>query len=244
MSSVAPPAIPDVPPELNPQLDRRAFSEAFNATGRVHIPNILTPASAARLYRVLQQETPWTVTLNKGQDFLDIEKVSPEERGRLSMSAMDRARARTAFQYIFDNHRLSRNGEPYGNPGHYFVKLVAFLNAPHFLAFMREVTGLAGIAWTDAQATLYRPGDFLTEHDDQTGGHKRLAAYVLNMTPGWRADWGGVLQFPDKDGNIEEGYVPKFNALNVFSVPRAHFVSQVAIYGGFRYSVTGWFHAK
>ena len=77
---------------------------------------------------------------------------------------------------------------------------------------MREVTGLDAIAWTDAQATLYRPGDFLTTHDDETGGHKRLAAYVLNMTPGWRPDWGGILQFLDERGNIEEGYSPAFNA--------------------------------
>jgi len=97
---------------------------------------------------------------------------------------------------------------------------------------------------TDAQATLYRPGDFLTVHDDSIGGHKRLAAYVLNLTPIWRADWGGVLQFLGTDGHVEEGYVPCFNALNVFRVPTQHLVSQVALYGSSRYSITGWFHAR
>ncbi len=109
---------------------------------------------------------------------------------------------------------------------------------------MRELTGLSDISWADAQATLYRPGDFLTVHDDRIGGHKRLAAYVLNMTPGWRADWGGVLQFLDPSGHVAEGYVPTFNALNLFKVPALHSVSQVALYGGLRYSVTGWFHAR
>lgn len=232
----------DVPPELNPRLDRAALTKEFARTGRIHIPDILTEASAVRLYRALHQETPWTVTLNKGQDFLDFEKLTPEERGRMALGAFERAHSN--FQYIFDNHRLSRNGEPYFDPGHYLAKLVAFLNAPHFLAFMREVTGLDAIAWTDAQATLYRPGDFLTTHDDQTGGHKRLAAYVLNMTPGWRPDWGGILQFIDGRGHVAEGYVPAFNALNVFRVPALHAVSQVAFYGGYRYSITGWFHAR
>jgi Rps23 Pro-64 3,4-dihydroxylase Tpa1-like proline 4-hydroxylase len=243
MSSAAPSmALPNIPPELNPALDRSSLAEAFRHSGRLHIPGVLTEPSAVRLFYALQQETPWTVTLNKGSDFLDFERVSPEERGKLAMGAFERARS--AFQYIFDNHRLSRNGEPYGNPGHHLARWVEFVNAPSFLAFMREVTGLDAIAWTDAQATLYRPGDFLTSHDDETGGHKRLAAYVLNLTPGWNPDWGGVLQFFDERGNIAEGFVPTFNALNVFRVPALHSVSQVALYGGYRYSITGWLHAR
>jgi SM-20-related protein len=229
-------------PELNPALDRAALTRRFHAEGRIHIPNVLTRASAERLYRALTQETPWTLTLNKGPHFLDFEKLPPEERTKLAFAAWERARS--GFAYFFDNHRLSRDGEPYADQSHYLAKVVAFLNAPHVLAFMRELTGLSDIAWADAQATLYRQGDFLTVHDDKIGGHKRLAAYVLNMTPGWRADWGGVLQFIDQSGHIAQGYAPAFNALNVFRVPALHSVSQVALYGGLRYSVTGWFHAR
>lgn len=234
---------PDLPPELNPLLETAKLAEDFRRNKRIHIPSILTEASAARLARTLEQETPWSVTFNKGKDFLDVENVTPEERARLSRGAFDRARAE-GFHYIFDNHRLSRNGEPYPNPGHYYAKLVTFLNAPRTLQFMREVTRLGAIAWADAQATLYRQGDFLTGHDDKTGGHKRLAAFVLNMTPAWRPDWGGILQFIDERGQIAEGYVPTYNALNIFQVPAEHLVSQVAFYGGFRYSITGWFHAR
>src|SRR5260370_20315858 len=192
--SSAPPVVQaaDVPLELNPGLDRAALAQEFARSGRIHIPGVLTEPCAVRLYRVLQQETPWTLTLNKGADFLDIEKASPEERGRLALGAFERAHS--AFQYFFDNHRLSRDCEPYPDPDHYLGKLVAFLNTPHFLAFIRALTGLEAIHRTDAQATLYRPGDFLTVHDHKTGGHKRLAAYVLNMTPGWRPAWGGALQ--------------------------------------------------
>ena len=229
-------------PELNPALDRAALGEAFRRTGRIHIPNVLKEASAARLFHCLQKETPWTLTLNKGNDFLDFAKVTPEERARIARGAWERAHAQ--FQYLFDNHRLSVDGEPYPDPNHYLAKLVAFLNAPQLLTAMREITGLEAIVRADAQATLYRPGDFLTAHDDKTGGHKRLAAYVLNMTPGWPPDWGGMLQFLDRDGQVEEGYVPAFNALNVFRVPKGHLVSQVAIFGGSRYSITGWFHAR
>lgn len=234
-------AVPDVPPELNPALSIAELGAAFRARGRIHIPQILTPASAQRLFQALRNETPYRLTLNKGTDFLDFPQLSQEERNKIATGAWQRAQ--TQFQYLFDNHRLSHEGEPYLDRHHYFAKLVAFLNAPHFLNIIRQITGIEGIARTDAQATLYRPGDFLTQHDDRFGGRPRLAAYVFSMTPAWRADYGGVLNFYDAAGNVEEGFVPTFNALNIFRVPAVHSVSQVSLFGGYRYSVTGWFHA-
>jgi hypothetical protein len=234
-------ATTDAVPELNPTLDRGGLSSEFRRKGRVHIQNVLTSSAAERLNRCLVKETKWSVTFNQGADFLDVAYGTLEERSQLALGAMRRA---SGFQYVFDNHRLSRDGEPYPEPAHYFARIVDFLNSRPVLAFVRGVTGLDDIAWADAQATLYRPGDFLTLHDDRTGGHKRQAAYVLNLTPVWRAEWGGILQFLDEAGHIDEGYVPAFNALNLFRVPMLHSVSQVAIFGGLRYSVTGWFHAR
>jgi len=171
----------DVPLELAPAIDRAGLAERFKTTGRVHIPNVLKRAAAERLYKCLSQETKWTVTFNNGQHFLDVENMSQEERMKITLSVWQRAQ--NAFQYLFDNHRLSRTGEPYPDPAHYYATVVQFLNSPQVLSFVREITGLDEIAWADAQATLYRPGDLLTVHDDSTGGHRRLAAYVLNLTP-------------------------------------------------------------
>jgi Rps23 Pro-64 3,4-dihydroxylase Tpa1-like proline 4-hydroxylase len=235
-------SVADVGPELNPALDIARLAAEFRAKGRLHIPAILTPESSRRLYQALAQETPWRLTLNKGGDFLDFPNLAQDERNRIATGAWERAR--TQFQYLFDNHRLSHDGEAYIDPRHYYARFVAFLNAPHFLSVIREITGIGEIVRTDGQATLYRPGDFLTLHDDRYGGRHRLAAYVFNMTPGWKPDWGGVLNFYDARGHVEEGYVPSFNALNIFRVPAWHSVSQVAIFGGYRYSVTGWFHAQ
>jgi Rps23 Pro-64 3,4-dihydroxylase Tpa1-like proline 4-hydroxylase len=156
--------------------------------------------------------------------------VPIEERMKLALQAWQRAQ--NDFQYMFDNHRLSRTGEPYPDPTHYFARVVDFLNAPKTLGFIREITGLPDIAWADAQATLYRPGDFLNVHDDSVSKHRRLVAYVLNMTPAWRPDWGGALNFLGASGHVEEAYVPTFNALNVFRVPAKHFVGNVAPYEG------------
>ena len=64
-------------------------------------------------------------------------------------------------------------------------------------AYAREQEQLWYRQWVYAgRAELVAsPGDFLTVHDDETGGRKRLVAYVLNLTPIWRPDWGGALNF-------------------------------------------------
>ena len=101
------------------------------------------------------------------------------------------------------------------------------------------------LASTISEATRYGPGHFLTAHNDNIAGKNCLAAYVINMTPFWRADWGGNLLFLGKEGHVEEGYVPCFNALNLFRVPQVHMVSHVAPFANARrYSITGWLRAR
>jgi Rps23 Pro-64 3,4-dihydroxylase Tpa1-like proline 4-hydroxylase len=112
------------------------------------------------------------------------------------------------------------------------------------LDLVRRVTGRGDINATSIQATRYRPGHFLNQHDDHND-RRRAAAYVLNMTPHWRWDWGGALLFSDRPGHISEGFLPAFNALNMFAVPQEHQVGFVSPFAGaHRYSITGWFLAR
>lgn len=238
MSEASQPIITDAPPELNPALDRAQLARSFRAPQRIHITNVLTNHSAERVYRALVSETSWTTVHNVKGKTVDLPKLSVDERSKISFAAWEWARSNFAF--LYDNHRLSHDGEPYADQSHYLAKFVAFLNSREFIALMREVTGLAAIAYADAQATLYRPGDFLTRHDDTAGAKNRVAAYVFSFTPKWKPDWGGVLEFLNDRGQITAGYVPEFNSLNVFAVPQVHLVSQVALFGGLRYSITGW----
>jgi SM-20-related protein len=86
------------------------------------------------------------------------------------------------------------------------------------------------------------PGHFLTQHDDSgySEQHRRVA-YVLYLTRGWRADWGGQLQFLDARGDVEEVWMPRFNSLGLFLVPTPHVVTYVAPFATQpRYAITGW----
>lgn len=228
----------DAFPEFNPHLDRVQLAQTFARVGRVQIPSLLTDASARRVYHALERETSWGLVLNEGKKTLEFETVSQEDYQAMAIAAWDRAHS--GFQYFYHYYPLLQNGKILPASDHYLAKLVAFLTAPDVLAFVREVTGLDCTVCLSSTATLFKPLDYLTVHDDGVDGD-RLVAYVLNMTPNWRTDWGGALQFFDRDDHIEEGYLPTFNALNLFRVPKLHSVSQVAAFGGSRYSVSGWF---
>ncbi len=223
---------------VNPGVEPTEFASAFAKRGRVHIPAILTEGCARRLHHALANETPWRLIVNDGPETSEFESVSAEDYRAMAVAAW--ARARSKFQYFHNAYRLYEHGKIYPSSEHYLAKFVALWTAPSFLSFVREVTGLKSLSWVSATATLYRPLDFLTIHDDGLAGGKQVA-YALNLTPKWRPDWGGALQFFDRDDHVEEAFLPSFNALNLFRVPTRHSVAQVSAFGGMRYAISGWF---
>jgi Rps23 Pro-64 3,4-dihydroxylase Tpa1-like proline 4-hydroxylase len=233
---------------VNPQLDVSLIASVFAKAGRVHIPDALPPECAASLYHCLSAEIPWRRHYNRGEEHFDL---LPAEQAGMGVGAINDLRrsimvdARFNFACFYKSFRDTDIGSDPAQMSRYFARLCAFLNSPAFIEFARRVTGIGNIATVDAQATLYEAGDFLTVHDDNVAGKNRAAAYVLNLTPQWCADWGGVLQFIARDGHVAEGYVPTFNSLNVLRVPQAHSVSMVAPFApAGRYSVTGWFRTS
>lgn len=230
---------------LDPGLDDGALAAAFRRHGRLHISGILTPASAKSAYEAVVA-APWRMVLNAGDKVYEIAEADwgamPESQ-RSGLVERVHAAASQTFQYKYWSCRLSDEGEPHSDPG--LNALVALVNGAPFLSLLRKITGEPRVAFADAQATRYGPGDFLTAHDDGVAGKNRLAAFVLNLTPQWRADFGGLLAFVDADGHVAEAYTPAFNALNVFRVPHLHAVTAVAPFApGWRYSVTGWLRSR
>jgi SM-20-related protein len=234
---------------LSPRLDRKLIRQVYERHHRVHIGNVLTEPAALALFRCLQKEVEWRLNFNLGNrtaNFSDADLNALAEVDRTQLNQHFLAAAQSGFQYVYSNspiydlcHRSARQPE-------LMVAAKEFLNSSMFLQFARDVTGLNDITGADAQASRYGPGHFLTRHDDSNhlGGRRRLAAFVLNLTPNWMPDWGGFLLFYDQDGHVEEGYAPAFNALNVFRVPMPHSVSYVTPFtASYRYAISGWFHA-
>ncbi len=241
-------AVSDPAISLDPRADAGLIERVYRQSGRVHIAGILAPAAATRIHRALAEETPWSYAVGDETGSRDLPVPSldalPAGERAAVVASTERAAAR-GFAYRYSNFRLDEAWDAGQHRDHYLMRVLAFLNSPPFLDFARRVTGVAQISFADAQATLYRPGDFLTTHDDAVEGKHRHVAYVLNFTPDWRVDWGGLLAFPDPYGHVAEAFGPAFNALNLMRVPTPHTVTQVASFAaGGRYSITGWLRSR
>lgn len=152
--------------------------------------------------------------------------------------------AQSDFQYLYDNHPIYDLVQA-GQATPIWTDLLPLLNGEDFLGLMRDLTGEPRIALADLQLTRYRTSHFLTEHDDHADGKNRFFAYVLNLTPVWRIEWGGLLAFHGADGNVVEAFTPRFNTLNLLKVPQPHSVTQVALSAAAdRISVTGWLRGR
>ena len=219
-----------------------ATRDRLARTGRSQMHGLLGDAYARHL-RDQAAVAEFNVVTQRGTGHVDLPaawlaSLDPDQKRALGQAVQ--ASATDGFQYLYDNHPVYDLTQA-GLAAPVWAELLAFLNGPAFLDLMRQVTGEPRIAMADAQLTRFRPGHFLTAHDDTADGKNRYFAYVLGLTEAWRIDWGGLLAFHDDEGNVAEAFTPRFNTLNLLRVPAPHSVTQVALSAGAdRVSVTGW----
>lgn len=228
---------------IDPSHDLAALAQAYGAEGRLQVRDFLVAEDAGHVHGLLEK-TPWWLVYNVGSK---VEQLPPDYLTRLDQGQINQMllgvqeRARTQYQFLYQFYPMVSMYFTPTAPKLPILQVYEFLNAPATLAFFRRLTGREDIQWADAQATLYRSGNFLKSHTDQEPGGHRVAAYVLNFTRLWERDWGGYLQFFDERHDIVRAYRPIFNALNIFTVPQDHSVGMVSSFAtGFRFSVTGW----
>lgn len=233
--------------ELDPLLDPEYLAAHYRPRKRLHIPGLLVPDGAKRLLLHLQNSDEWHLLWNEGEKLFQLDRkeqaaLTAEQKDQLKSTVYEGARS--DFQFLYEYIHATDGRRKRADSTRLLDKFASFMSSEPMLEFFRRVTGLHDISYADAQATAYGPGHFLTAHDDDIQGKNRRAAYVFNLTPSWKADWGGLLMFHGIDGHVDESYVPTFNALNIFGVPQLHSVSTVAPFAPhLRYSVTGWLRA-
>ncbi len=233
---------------LNPRLDQEKLAGEFLLNRRIHIPNFLAPAGAERLFAHLRQRQDWRLVINEGEKLFELDRSAQAALGADQKTQLDTAiyqRARHGFQFRYETIRVPDLEADRASDASPLADFARFLSSERSLQFLRAVTGRSDIRFADAQATAYGPHHFLTAHDDAVEGKNRIAAYVFNLTPDWRADWGGLLMFHGRDGHVDQAFTPRFNALNIFEVPQPHSVSFVAPFVPYRrYAVTGWLRSS
>jgi len=230
--------------KLNPGLQCATLTRDYAMKKRLQIPEFLDPESAQQVYQSLD-ELPWGMIYNDGPVS---HQLSPEQVAGMDDQKADKItagiqeRAQTQFQFLYAFYPVHHAYLLPTSPRYGIFDFFEFLNSSTVLDFIRGLTGIDQIRWADAQATWYRPGHFLRAHDDWDPVRGRAVAYVMNLSPEWDRDWGGLLQFFDASDNVEQAFKPSFNTLNIFTVPKLHSVSMVSTYvTAKRLAVTGWF---
>ncbi|WP_425998615.1 2OG-Fe(II) oxygenase family protein [Caulobacter sp. DWR1-3-2b1] len=227
---------------INPALDPAPFAAVYQRDGIVQIPVFLDPVDAEGIAGIMAGLTWNVVAPDETSDTLVISPQVIQKFGEAQVRQFLQGalkRASKGFSFIHLSYPLQ---DEYGrDPTAPIHRATEFLQSRAFLDFGQAVIGGDQVDGVRVQASNYRPGDFLTLHDDSHKRDDRLAAFTLAFTRDWRPDWGGQLLFHDTDGQIERGFTPGFNLLTLFRVPRAHSVAQVASYAAAkRLSLTGW----
>ena len=227
-----------------PKPDWTALSEVLEDHGHVTVDDFLPAPLAKRLTEHLKQRQDWRWVLNSGEKILELSRAQVSSLDGHAKSQLDDAchlAARTGFQFRYETIRtpdVARERMQSNDP-------LAALAERFCEGAMREgfsrLLQRQDLSFADMQATAFGPGDFLTGHDDVIKGKQRVAAYVLNLSPIWRLEWGGLLIFHDANGT-GRCFSPRFNRLHVFKVGQLHSVSEVTRAAPLRrYSLTGWF---
>ncbi|MEN4904099.1 2OG-Fe(II) oxygenase family protein [Luteimonas sp. TWI1437] len=220
----------------------------FARDGHVVVPQVLTDGFAQALRACLLDWSRWAlVTRIEGRhrDF-DAAAIAQMDAASLRpLQALIFQETRRGMQYLYERFPVHDVGYDPGPLPPALDRFRMLLGGGPLRALVRSVTGVDDIDFGDAQATRYRAGHFLTHHDDDQPGKQRRLAYVLGLSPGWRADDGGQLQLLDGDGHVTDVVVPRFNALALFRVPRPHLVTAVSPFvDAARLSITGWWRAS
>ena len=237
--------------EINPALDVAALAAAYRPDQRLQIRDILTEASARTIHDALVRDTAWGLAWKgKGAPARlrreEIARLTPGQQQDMT-GELTATMAGPDYGFLYSSYPMLTAYLERWAPGSVHEALLEAINSAPFLDLARTVTGIPDLIKADAQATLYAPNQFLALHDDEEAERGRRVAYVLSLcAEDWRPDWGGYLNFYDGDGDVIAGYRPRFNALNLFTVPQAHNVTMVPWFApaAARFAITGWFRDR
>lgn len=223
-------------------IDIKHNSELLREYGYASITNFLEVDFADKLYQCLLNDVNWGISCNvDGEAQVILNKNDINELDLSLQEKIKQLHNKDQFQFIYNTYMMVTAYIEKRDPGLYLHRFLEWLNSHSTIDYFRRLTGNNKFIKLSAQATRYLPGHYLTKHSDIHSGEGRQYAYIIGLTKEWSADWGGLLHIMDDKGNIVRTFIPQFNTLNIFKVPRDHFVSYVSpLAKQPRLSITGW----
>jgi len=229
---------------INSDLDIAHWRQELATRGRAQVRDFLQPDAARFLQGLLRDEVPWTLAYRSEERSQVLRADAVAQLGPEGEAEFIAARAREAkgrYGFAYDSYMMVTAYKEGRDPGLPLHRVLEFFNSPDYIRFIQTLSGDPSLRRVNAQATRYRPGQFLKRHSDIDVEEGRRYAYVLNLTERWEPDWGGLLQFFDAGDRVIDTLMPRYNTLSLFRVPADHAVSLVAPWAeGPRLAITGW----
>lgn len=231
---------------INKKIDFNQYALLLAENKRVQIPDYLEPELAETLYQCLSTDVSWDLAYRNNKP----QTISNHELRNLSHHELSELRKQLKtkpsehYSFIYHTYMMVTAYLEKRNPSLFLNRFLEMLNSPDYLNFLRQLTSFFNIIKVNAQATKYITGDYLKPHNDFDSVEGREFAYVINLSKNWKKEYGGVLRFLDDDNQVEGEFVPNFNTLSIFKVPKMHEVTEVLQTDLPRLAITGWLLSK
>lgn len=219
-----------------------AVAEVFSESHKCRLANFLELDDAQALSKEVQGLREFDLVFyaggeNKAVPEIDLRKHSDETRQQLQSEIFGNAAKGIGFLY---GRRVIQKDDQ----NQKLRQVIEWLNSPDTISWVKAVTEMNDITHADANVTRFARSEFLTRHNDVLPNEARRVAFVINLSPNWHADWGGLLQFFEADGTSTHSWTPSFNSLSLFDVKNVHSVTCIAPFApALRLGISGWFRA-
>lgn len=232
---------------LNPDHNTAELAAKFAVHQSLEIDNYLDPHFANELYEWLAVKMPenwWFASYkqNAAKGYKSVNNIQrfPKCKHKIEyeLKKCYSIFNKGSFTYMFDRTM------PHKSTCRCFeCEFRSFLVSEQHLSFVGSIINQKLTTSKEMFASRFTSGQFLSPHHDLNKGK---VGFVLNLTPEWKAEWGGLLHILEKDyTTLKKVIVPSFNKITLFTIPEGgglpHFVSHVAPdIPHKRISYTGW----
>jgi len=214
--------------------------EEYKKNKRVIIPDIWSTESLTKIENEVRNTTFLNAYAINGR------YIQSSDQELTNMSNIDKRN----FQKTIYNDAANGTGFFYGRhnlvqdiDSKVFREIYKYLNSKEILSYIESISGVTNLRSASVQITRYISGNFLTRHNDVVPQEGRAVAFVFGFSQNWHPDWGGLLHFFNKQGDVIDTFSPGNNLLTLFDVNIAHSVSYVTPFAKHpRFSITGWFN--
>lgn len=218
------------------------IKKAYQQDNRAKIESFFVPEDAQAVSQAIQSIRDFHLVFNVGNEnkaVLESELRKHDDDTRQKLQSEIHQNAARGIGFLYGRHQLDAE---HANP--ILKNTIDWLNSEQTIQWIREVSGFNDITHADANVTRFARGEFLTRHNDVAPNETRRVAYVMNLSPQWHADWGGLLQFFEANGATKDAWTPTFNSMSLFNVSHIHSVTCITPFApALRLSISGWFRA-